>query len=418
MNEYDLLEGLKNYLDDIIEKLGGTETLILRLNTDKNKENQRKILQTLHSVKGTSGSYGLRGLKEVLHKMEDSFSILDAGGVSSEEAISDLLEQLDLVRQRIEEARLNPEKVIEELDKPEPMYKSSPKEQSISTTPSTVTSFLPEISDPTITTNLYPNTSRRVLILEDSQVVSKIILQTLNPYILTFSLVGDGYVALGRLLLEHFDVVVSQVRSKLIDGISLANFLQQIVTPNKQTPFIFVSGSGSANNIDVKSPNRYVIAKGLELPGQLISRLETLFPLEKKKSTDHFLSNLKSIAVIDDSEDIQNIVQISFDENQTKILCITDPATELQKLMGKTFDVILLDYQLGLISGVVVLRELRAIGNKSPVIFLTATEDPKEVEFLLRHDVSGIIHKPFIPRKLPQQIAETLAAYRNRAGQT
>jgi CheY-like chemotaxis protein len=400
MKDQELVEGLRNYLEDIIDALGTAESLILRLNSDKTKDTQRKILQMLHSIKGTAGSYGLREFETCIHKMEDCVSILAAGGLTTEEAISDLLEQLDYIHHRAEKAKLHPERIIADMDKPiEPV-------QVI-------------FNDPAVAT-VEPiaefNQCKKVLILEDSKVVSKILLQTLNPYNLSCSLISDGYTALGRLLLEHFDVIITQIHLKLIDGVNLAGILQKLENPNRATPFIFISGSGNYDTTELTRTNRFVIKKGPDLTNLLLKQMESLIKLEKKQDVPAFVSSFNSIAVIDDSEDIHNIIKISFADGKTRIINILDPLTELNQLNGINFDVILLDYQLGEVSGIDVLKKIRGMGISTPVIFLTATEDAKEISNLLKQDISGLIRKPFIPRKLPFQIIETLSLHQKRVG--
>lgn len=401
MKEDELINGLLGYLDDMTDTLGTIEALILGLNSNRASENQRKILQMLHSIKGTAGGYGLGEFSPVVHKMEDILGILASGSVSSEEVVNDLLEQVDVMLAMVAKARANPEAVIAEMDKPQESLKV------IFNNPNYVESNDGKVKDDSL----------KVLILEDSKFVNKIVLQSLSPFNVTCSLAADGYSALGRLIFEKFDAIITHVHVNLIDGVNLTKILNLIESPNKNTPFLFISSSDSINNLNAQSNLVRIVKKGPELPKKLVEVLGSMVKLAKKTEEHNQLSKIKSIAIIDDSADIHYLLKIAFKNSPTQITNIVDVTKELKFLnVNSQPEVILLDYYLGEISGVEVLKNIRAMGITAPVIFLTATEENKELTYLLKQDVCGVIRKPFAPKKIPQMIVEKIEMFKKRAG--
>lgn len=399
MKKYDLIEGFKKFLEDVIDTLSTAESLILRLKTENSKDSQRKLFQMFHSIKGSSGTYGLREFETYVHKMEDTLNILAAGGLSQDESISDLLEQLDSLHHKAENYQSKSDEAILKIVDPDGSETADPCEIEINTK----------------TARHEDSPNKKILIICDSKVVSTVIIQTLYPYNLACSLVEDGHSALGRLLLEPFDMIISQVQLKLIDGISLGKMLQLSTNPNQSTPILFISGSEPSNEIDKhQKKNWRCIAKGPELPNQLIEQLQSFFELEKRKTVEPFVTNLRNIALIDDRENIHTIIDLCFPREKTNVVHIIDPIKGLKNLKQNPLDVILLDYRLGEVTGIQVLQNIRGMGIATPVIFLTYTTDAEVIANLLKQDVIGLIRKPFSPKKLPLQVMEMLSLRNKR----
>lgn len=92
-----------------------------------------------------------------------------------------------------------------------------------------------------------------------------------------------------------------------------------------------------------------------------------------------------------------------------------DGEAALQEALKGQYDLVLLDGMMPKKSGLTVARELRAAGYRSPIIFLSAKSDEKDVaEFLALG--TGYIAKPFDPQTICQKIDEILAAKGNVAG--
>jgi len=91
-----------------------------------------------------------------------------------------------------------------------------------------------------------------------------------------------------------------------------------------------------------------------------------------KKLLDHF-----SVAIVDDDESLCRSLGRLL--RAAGLNPVTYPSAEafLDDAQHPPFDCLLLDVQLGGISGVELQRRLVASGERTPVVFLTAYDDPE-----------------------------------------
>jgi DNA-binding response OmpR family regulator len=81
---------------------------------------------------------------------------------------------------------------------------------------------------------------------------------------------------------------------------------------------------------------------------------------------------------------------------------------------GDSYDVILLDLMLPQMDGLSVLRKLRQIGQRTPVLVVTARDDKESVVALLNAGADDYLTKPF---DLGEMLARTKALIRRGKGQ-
>jgi two-component system chemotaxis response regulator CheY len=81
----------------------------------------------------------------------------------------------------------------------------------------------------------------------------------------------------------------------------------------------------------------------------------------------------------------------------------------LVKLRMKKFDLIFLDWNMPIMQGIDVLRELRKMPayKDTPVIMLTAEAEKEKVITAIQEGVTNYIVKPFKPATLKEKLAES-----------
>jgi two-component system chemotaxis response regulator CheY len=81
----------------------------------------------------------------------------------------------------------------------------------------------------------------------------------------------------------------------------------------------------------------------------------------------------------------------------------------LVKLRMKKFDLIFLDWNMPIMQGIDVLRELRKMPayKDTPVIMLTAEAEKEKVLTAIQEGVTNYIVKPFKPATLKEKLAES-----------
>lgn len=102
-----------------------------------------------------------------------------------------------------------------------------------------------------------------------------------------------------------------------------------------------------------------------------------------------------NILVVEDEIQIAQSLKKSFEAEGYTARTAEDGKTALQILEQEKFDAILLDWRMPEISGLEVCRRLRASGNQTPIILLTALSDISNKIEALEIGADDYITKPF-----------------------
>lgn len=117
------------------------------------------------------------------------------------------------------------------------------------------------------------------------------------------------------------------------------------------------------------------------------------------------------ILVVEDEPDIRTLLQLCLVQvgGFSVELCASG-RDALARLSGLAPDLILMDVMMPDQDGPATLRALRARGNQTPVVFLTAKARPEEMAEWKAGGALGVIAKPFDPMALPDEIRGLWAA--------
>ena len=119
----------------------------------------------------------------------------------------------------------------------------------------------------------------------------------------------------------------------------------------------------------------------------------------------------KRILMIDDDELVQRLAKLALEKVAGWQMLPAGSGREgIAKAVAEQPDAVLLDVMMPDMDGPTTLGELRAgqATRHIPVVFLTATEHPAELERLLELGARAVIPKPFKPRELAGQLAAAL----------
>lgn len=81
----------------------------------------------------------------------------------------------------------------------------------------------------------------------------------------------------------------------------------------------------------------------------------------------------------------------------------------VEKATGGRFDLILMDLGLPRITGLEAAERIRAAGVETPIIALTAEDDPSSKRACDEVGMNGFLHKPIRPAELLRAVAAPLA---------
>lgn len=118
---------------------------------------------------------------------------------------------------------------------------------------------------------------------------------------------------------------------------------------------------------------------------------------------------LQRILYIEDEQDIREIAQIALESvGGFDVLICGSGAEGLAAAQDFNPDLILLDVMMPDMDGPGVLTALRAIDSiaATPIVFMTAKIQPKEIERYLDLGAADVIAKPFDPMTLSDRIRD------------
>ncbi|KGB81468.1 transcriptional regulator [Rhodovulum sp. NI22] len=124
------------------------------------------------------------------------------------------------------------------------------------------------------------------------------------------------------------------------------------------------------------------------------------------------------IIVVDDDLELRSLLQRFLGEHGFGVRAVDGGRALDIALMREPADVIVLDLMMPGEDGLTICRRLRAAGDTTPIIILTARGDPVDRILGLEMGADDYLGKPFTPRELVARIAAVLRRVApERAGQ-
>jgi two-component system, OmpR family, phosphate regulon response regulator OmpR len=117
---------------------------------------------------------------------------------------------------------------------------------------------------------------------------------------------------------------------------------------------------------------------------------------------------LPRIIVVDDDPELRALLQRFLFEHGFAVRTVADGAALRQQLARTPADAIVLDLMMPGEDGLSVCRRLRADGDLTPILMLTAKGDPMDRILGLEMGADDYLGKPFTPRELVARISAIL----------
>lgn len=101
------------------------------------------------------------------------------------------------------------------------------------------------------------------------------------------------------------------------------------------------------------------------------------------------------VLVVEDEKKVASFIKRGLEEEKYEVDTAFDGEEGLNKALGATYEVIVLDVMLPKMDGVAVIKEMRARKNRTPVLMLTAKDSVDDIVAGLDSGSDDYLTKPF-----------------------
>jgi DNA-binding NtrC family response regulator len=115
----------------------------------------------------------------------------------------------------------------------------------------------------------------------------------------------------------------------------------------------------------------------------------------------------KSVLIADDEEGVREALTLILADNYALTYAATG-AEALKLTQTKVFDIVLLDVKMPKLDGFDVLQRMRAAGNRTPVLILTAYQSIELAREAVKLGASEYLPKPFDRAQVQRAVAMVL----------
>ena len=250
-----LAEMREAYLGELSQRFEEIESYILDAQkTDDFAELYESLYRAVHSIKGSAGTHGLHIISTVCHNLEDQLT--EVSGDQSkvtEEGVKNWLAYLDL----LEKARVKLVAGDEDFEEIELAI--------------------------TGIRHVDPEIKYSALMIEPSAMYAQMCEQVFTKHGISIASASDGYEALGRLLSEPFDVLITSMQIPRLDGLALIGALRLSSSRNSKIKTIMMTSKKEHEYIRLTDPN-YVVEKNNTLMDSLDRAVEEIVSSLANKS--------------------------------------------------------------------------------------------------------------------------------------
>lgn len=226
----------------------------------------------------------------------------------------------------------------------------------------------------------------RILIVDDDHYVARTLVDILNIRGFQAQAVNSGLEALDAIKQARFDCIIADITMPGMNGVELYQGVQKI---QPEVPAILMTAY--ADDELIKAGLAKGIIAVLPKPLNIYLLLEFL----------SFLKDARNAVVIDDEPNICEMLGDMLRLRDITVLEITDPQ-DTDKAIGRDTQVVLLDMKLNGITGLDVLKQIRAQYPRLPVILVTGhrKEMSAALDGALKLDVHACLYKPVSVKEL------------------
>ena len=224
------------YIAELPTRLEEIEDIILNLQkTASFVEDYQELYRHIHSVKGSAGTHGLHIISRICHVLEDKVTEIEGAQESfSNEMLAEWLVFIDLLRTALDLIR------------------------------NSVVDFTEVEAELERLSGLGVIYEFKCMVIMDSELHRKLVLSAFDKYPIKFRFENNGYDALGILLKESYDVLITNMEVSDLQGLPVISALRLSNSQNKDIPSILLTSRKVASTGKKIAPN-YIVQKNADL---------------------------------------------------------------------------------------------------------------------------------------------------------
>ena len=117
---------------------------------------------------------------------------------------------------------------------------------------------------------------------------------------------------------------------------------------------------------------------------------------------------MAKLLIVDDEMDIREFAKRFFSKRNINVLTASDGIEALETVEREKPDMVLLDITMPRMSGLEVLKRLRANRNDVDVVMVTGASDEESINEANSWGIKGYVHKPLILEELEKKVMSVL----------
>lgn len=231
-----LLKQLRdNYLNELPEKIQFIESIVLNLSKNKDIDDFRELYRHIHSQKGTAGTHGLSFMSAICHQFENELSDIGENlDLISETHTKNWFAYIDLFSEVAEYIRQG-------------NTDTSKFEDSLKALRNTIS-----------------KTTYSCMLVDTKSSTLDVINEVLKRHSIHTTIMEDGYVALGRLLVDKFDMIICGMKISSLTGPGMMAAIKSSDSINHNTPSILITSTSFNRTARTTDPD-FIIKKDTTL---------------------------------------------------------------------------------------------------------------------------------------------------------
>lgn len=213
---------------------------------------------------------------------------------------------------------------------------------------------------------------------------------------------------------EPFELIISDWKMPELDGLSLAQKIDECCEQNQKTPMLIMLTAFDREQFlaQENSELAYAVLNKPATPSTLFNtiidiqygREATTLEPQKSEESDymHYMAPLKGakVLLVEDNATNRIVAKGFLEKLGIEIVVAQDGLEALQKERESAFDAILMDIQMPNMNGLQATRELRKRGSKKPIIAMTAAAMESDKKEAQEAGMNAHISKPIDDKEL------------------